>query len=290
MTFKEVSQWKTGRYLENLISALRRSQYVIFDVTGGPAAGVVVEIGITSGLRKPHAFCWFGDKPLEQSGASQKFDPQVLPEELRRVDIKVLSSNDGHSREAFYNWFARTVHSPCMVQSEMCGFQGFDGDCSCLDIKSDRNKIYVWAQPRNMKLRDALVGELAKRGVAVLLPEEFGDNLSAKTCRLLRSVGGAIFDISRADGNRDFGGGGEAPSSGIRLNPRYAADSREVLPLLQVGYALGMGLSHACIYREEQGYIRSSMLPGKTSFAESAMSRAVEGFVDWFIGSHLDKG
>jgi hypothetical protein len=290
VTFQEVSQWKPGKYLDNLIHALKHSQYVIFDITGGPASGVVVEIGITSGLRKPHAFCWFGDKPFEQSGSAQAFNPQLVPEELRSADIKIISRDARPG--GFYKWFQRNVHGPCIVRSEMCGFQGIDGACTCSDVKPDRNRVYVWVQPRNRKLQDSLITELSRRGIDVQVPSDFGDTLSVLTCGHLRSVGGAIFDVSRMDvepKSDDVEGDGIV-RIGSALNLRYGTGSAEVLPLLQVGYALGMGLSHSCIYRAESGCIKSSMLPVKTSFADADFSRSVEKFIDWFIDRQLNRG
>jgi hypothetical protein len=289
VTFQEVSQWKPGRYLDNLIHALSSSQYVIFDVTGGPAPGVVVEIGIASGLRKPHAFCWFGDKPLEQSGKLREFDPQLLPEEVRTADIKVLSVKDAKTKEAFYRWFGKMVHGPCIVQPEMCGFQGLDRTCSCRDVKSDSNKVYVWVQPRNRKLGDSIVRELQRRNIEVLAPDEFGENLSDSTCAALRRAGGAIFDITMTDTEDSVNpkSAGGLIRVGSRLNLRYSAGSRDVLPLIQIGYALGIRLRHACVYRGERGCIKSSMLPVKTSIPEVDLESSVERFIDWFIDKQL---
>ena len=82
VTFREVSQRRTGRYLQNLIEAIKGAQYVVFDATGGPTSGVIVEMGIASGHKKPHSICWFADKPLSREGGAQSFDPQAYRKKL----------------------------------------------------------------------------------------------------------------------------------------------------------------------------------------------------------------
>jgi hypothetical protein len=285
ITFREVSQRKTGRYLDNLVEAIRNAQYIILDATGGPTSGVIVEMGIASGHRKPHSICWFADKPLSQSGAIQRFDPQALPEEIRLTDIKTYAAS-ANGREPFYKWFARLVHAPCTARSEMCGFQGSDAQCDCEAIVRNRNLVYIRMQPRNRHLRDLLCGEFRRRNVGIVEPQNFGESLAAHTCRLLRNAVGAVFDVTSSwdspRGQVQIAGG--PPTSAHR----YAGKSEEVLPLLEIGYSLATGLSHACIYREALGCIHSPMLPGsRTSFAETDLEGSVSHFVDWFIADKM---
>jgi hypothetical protein len=105
---------------------------------------------------------------------------------------------------------------------------------------------------------------------------------------LLRGVEGAVFDVSSSwdSPHKQI----QAADRDMRQSTarRYSGGSEEVLPLLEIGYALGIGLSHACIYREPLGNIQSPMLPGdRISLSDAGQEEAISRFVDWFISTKL---
>lgn len=273
VTFREVQEKREGKYVENLLDAISGAAYAVIDVTGGITPGVMVEIGVASGLRKPHALIWLGDKPFDSKG-NLAFNQAMLPPEIKLTDIKVREAKGGKS-EQFYRWFYRLVHNQNYRSSDMCGFQGSGRKCDCNTITRNPNKVYLRIQPRNVELRDKLIEELQRRSVDVFVAKDYEALTSAQSCKSLREVGAAIFDISRAGGESE--------------KVRYAAPSEEILPLLEVGYAMGSSLNYSCVYNKEEGSIHSSMLAERLlSIPAEGMDRHVREFVEHFVRKRLE--
>lgn len=278
VTFREVSQIRTGRYLGNLIEAITNSSYVVYDITSGATSGVCVEVGIASGLRKPHSFCWFSDL---KDGWGAAFSQEYLPEELRSADVKIWPPrNPG----AFYDWLRTNVHTPTFRKTEMCGFQASEARCECKEVVRPPNRtVYLRMQPVNHSIGERLVDLLRERDVTVRLGDRVGSVISRNTCKSLRSADAAIFDISGVDVRR------KEPRAEPRT-PRYKAGSAEVLSLVEVGYALGAGIPHACVFTEEYGPIQSPMLPeDRSSIPGSHNERKLRDTIDWFFETILLK-
>ena len=272
VTFREVQEKREGKYVDNLLDAIRGANYVVLDVTGGITPGVMVEIGIASGLRKPHALVWLADKPFD-SERNLPFDASRLPPEIKLTDIKVREGKSAKP-EQFYRWFYRLVDQQNRRSSEMCGFQGSGRKCECSTISRNPNKVYLRVQPRNVILRDKLIEELQRRNIDVIIAKDYQELTSSHSCKALREVGAAIFDISRAGGEDEKG--------------RYSGPSDEVLPLLEVGYAMGSSLNYSCVYNREEGSIHSSMLGERlSSIPADGVDRHVRDFVEHFVKSRL---
>jgi len=272
MTYQQVSEKREGKYVDNLVEAISKSTYVVFDVTSGITKGVMVEIGIAGGLRKPHALIWLADEPMTTDGSPLPFSDGILPPEVKRTDIKIRTLSQKKKGEAFYKWFNRLVHKQNHALSQMCGFQGSGLNCECEKIVRNPNKVYLRVQARNDSLKNKIIEELQRRSIEVIVADKHDSPTSPDACKLLREAGGAIFDISR----------------GYADQRRYTGNSDEILPLLEIGYALGSTLKHSCVYMSDQGQIPSPMLGERiTSIPSEGFERAVQQFVDYFVTQQL---
>ncbi len=139
----------------------------------------------------------------------------------------------------------------------------------------------------NRALGDTLAESLIERGVQVSVPEDVGAPVSQETCCRLRGAAGAVFDISLSDLRDEKITGLAKPNR----TPRYRGGSREVLPLIEVGYAIGARIPHACIFDEGRGPIKSPMLPEhRCSIPRASVERGLTKFADWFIRDILRRG
>lgn len=270
LTFRSVARQKTGNFQDNLLDAIRDARYVVLDVTMGPTAGVLIELGIVAGFKRAHALCWFQDRPWPATQQKEPFDEELVPPPLSSTDIKIRVGGG----EAFYHWFESMVHVPCTQINEMCAFRGSGENCLCSEEIRSPGQILVCMLQENLRIKEALAERLLDSGLTPVFPDSSAP-LSDRDCRLIRSSEGIICDITLSS----------------QIAPeRFAKDRPEVAQLIRIGYSMAAGIPHALIYDEDKSRLRASMLPGnRRGILPSTLGKSVADFVEWFTRFRLGR-